>query len=157
MSRVEKRLAELGYTLPPAPPTMANYVPCVQTGNVLYTSGAGCYVNGSPMYVGRLGSDVTIEQGYEAAKVTVLNLLAILKNEIGDLDRITRIVKLFALVSSEPDFYEQPTVINGASDFLIEIFGEAGKHARAAAGTSVLPFNNPIEIELVVEISAATN
>ena len=100
---------------------------------------------------------MTIEQGYEAAKVTVLNLLAILKNEIGDLDRITRIVKLFALVSSEPDFYEQPTIINGASDFLIEIFGEAGKHARAAAGTSVLPFNNPIEIELVVEISAETN
>jgi enamine deaminase RidA (YjgF/YER057c/UK114 family) len=105
------------------------------------------------MYLGRLGADVTIEQGYEAAKVTVLNLLAIIKSEIGDLDRITRIVKLFALVSSAHDFYEQPRVINGASDFLIEIFGEAGKHARAAAGTSVLPFNNPIEIEMIVEVS----
>lgn len=100
---------------------------------------------------------MTIEQGYEAAKVTVLNLLAILKNEIGDLDRITRIVKLFALVSSEPVVYEQPAVINGATDFLIEIFGESGKHARAAAGTSVLPFNNPIEIELIVEIISETN
>ncbi|MGG4460388.1 RidA family protein [Brevibacillus porteri] len=153
MSKVEQRLKELGYELPPVPPTMANYVSCVQTGNVIYTSGAGCYVNGNPMYIGRLGSDVTIEQGYEAAKVTVLNLLAILKSEIGDLDRITRIVKLFALVSSAPDFYEQPRVVNGASDFLIEIFGEAGKHARAAAGTSVLPFNNPIEIEMIVEVN----
>ncbi|ATF12568.1 RidA family protein [Brevibacillus sp. HB1.2] len=153
MSKVEQRLKELGYELPPVPPTMANYVSCVQTGNVIYTSGAGCYVNGNPIYLGRLGSDVTIEQGYEAAKVTVLNLLAILKSEIGDLDRITRIVKLFALVSSAPDFYEQPRVVNGASDFLIEIFGEAGKHARAAAGTSVLPFNNPIEIEMIVEVN----
>ncbi|MED1802158.1 RidA family protein [Brevibacillus porteri] len=153
MSKVEERLKELGYELPTVPPTMANYVSCVQTGNVIYTSGAGCYVNGNPMYLGRLGLDVTIEQGYEAAKVTVLNLLAILKSEIGDLDRITRIVKLFALVSSAPDFYEQPRVVNGASDFLIEIFGEAGKHARAAAGTSVLPFNNPIEIEMIVEVN----
>ncbi|MDC0764360.1 RidA family protein [Brevibacillus sp. AG] len=153
MSKVEERLKELGYELPTVPPTMANYVSCVQTGNVIYTSGAGCYVNGNPMYLGRLGLDVTIEQGYEAAKVTVLNLLAILKSEIGDLDRITRIVKLFALVSSALDFYEQPRVVNGASDFLIEIFGEAGKHARAAAGTSVLPFNNPIEIEMIVEVN----
>lgn len=152
MSKVEQRLKELGYELPPVPPTMANYVSCVQTGNLIFTSGAGCYVNGSPMFLGRLGADVTIEQGYDAAKVTVLNLLAILKSEIGDLDRITRIVKLFALVSSAPDFYEQPRVINGASDFLIEIFGDAGKHARAAAGTSMLPFNNPIEIEMIVEI-----
>lgn len=155
MSKVEQRLKVLGYELPPVPPTMANYVSCVQTGNVIFTSGAGCYVNGSPMYLGRLGADVTIEQGYMAAKVTVLNLLAILKSEIGDLDRITRIVKLFALVSSTDDFYEQPRVINGASDFLVEIFGEAGKHARAAAGTSVLPFNNPIEIEMIVEVSPA--
>ncbi|WP_409178249.1 RidA family protein [Brevibacillus fortis] len=153
MSKVEQRLKELGYELPPVPPAMANYVSCVQTGNIIYTSGAGCYVNGNPLYLGRLGTDVTIEQGYEAAKITVLNLLAILKSEIGDLDRITRIVKLFALVSSAPDFYEQPRVINGASDFLIEIFGEVGKHARAAAGTSVLPFNNPIEIEMIVEVN----
>ncbi|KZE47141.1 hypothetical protein AV540_20295 [Brevibacillus parabrevis] len=153
MSRIEQRLKELGYTLPPPPPRMANYVSCVQTGNLVYTSGAGCYVDDKPLYLGRLGTDVTIEQGYEAAKITALNLLALLKSEIGDLDRITRIVKLFALVSSAPDFYEQPQVINGASDFFIEVLGEAGRHARAAAGTSVLPFNNPIEIELIVEVS----
>lgn len=153
MSKIENRLQQLGYTLPPPPPTMANYVSCVRTGNLLYTSGAGCYVDGKPLYLGRLGADVTIEEGYEAAKITALNLLSMLKAELGDLDRIVRKVKLFALVSSAPDFYEQPRVINGASDLLIEVFGEAGKHARAAAGTSVLPFNNPLEIELIVEVS----
>ncbi|EJL39588.1 RidA family protein [Brevibacillus agri] len=153
MSKIENRLQQLGYTLPPPPPTMANYVSCVRTGNLLYTSGAGCYVDGKPLYLGRLGADVTIEEGYEAAKITALNLLSMLKAELGDLDRIVRMVKLFALVSSAPDFYEQPRVINGASDLLIEVFGEAGKHARAAAGTSVLPFNNPLEIELIVEVS----
>lgn len=106
MSKIENRLQQLGYTLPPPPPTMANYVSCVRTGNLLYTSGAGCYVDGKPLYLGRLGADVTIEEGYEAAKITALNLLSMLKAELGDLDRIVRMVKLFALVSSAPDFYE---------------------------------------------------
>ncbi|RNB87053.1 RidA family protein [Brevibacillus fluminis] len=154
MSNIEQRLRELGYELPHPPAVMANYVSCVQTGNLIFTSGAGCYIGGSPKYTGRLGEQVTIEQGYEAGKITVLNLLAILKAHLGDLDRIERIVKLFALVSSAPDFYDQPKVINGASDFLIEILGERGRHARVAAGTSVLPFNNPIEIDLIVELKA---
>jgi enamine deaminase RidA (YjgF/YER057c/UK114 family) len=152
MSAIEQRLHELGLVLPEPPARMANYISCAQTGHLLYTSGAGCYVNGSPLYLGRLGSDVTIEQGYEAARITVLNLLSIVKAEIGDLDRISRFIKLLCFVSSAPDFYQQPQVMNGASDLLVDIFGENGRHTRSAVGTSVLPFNNPIEIEAIIEL-----
>ena len=152
MSTIEQRLRELGLELPEPPARMANYISCVQTGQLLYTSGAGCYVNGSPLFTGRLGSDVTIEQGYAAARITVLNLLSIVKAEIGDLDRISRFIKLLCFVSSAPDFYQQPQVMNGASDLLVDIFGENGRHTRSAVGTSVLPFNNPIEIEAIIEL-----
>lgn len=154
MSIIEDRLKELGYVLPAPPPKLANYVSCVLVNDILYTSGAGCYVEEKPLFLGRLGEEVTIEQGYEAAKITVLNLLSIVKEEIGDLDRMDRFVKLLGFVSSAPDFYEQPRIINGASDFLIEIMGEKGKHARSAVGTSVLPFNNPIEIEAIIKIKS---
>jgi len=151
---IENRLKELDIVLPPSLPPLANYVSCVRSGNLLFTSGAGCFVDGKPLYTGRLGRDLTVEQGYEAARVTVLNLLRVIQNELGSLDRVKRIVKLLGFVSSSDDFYDQPLVINGASDLLTEIFGEQGKHARSALGTSVLPMNLPVEIEMIVEIKA---
>jgi enamine deaminase RidA (YjgF/YER057c/UK114 family) len=152
MSVIENRLRELGLILPPAPTPMANYVTCLQVSNLIYTSGSSCFVDGRPFYTGRLGVDLTTEQGYEAAKITVLNLLSTIKAEIGELDRIERFIKVLGLVSSGQDFYEQAQVINGASDLLVDIFGEKGKHTRSALGTSVLPFNLPVEIEMIVQI-----
>ncbi|USG68226.1 RidA family protein [Brevibacillus ruminantium] len=154
MSSVEHRLKELDIVLPPSQPPLANYVSCVRSGNLIFTSGAGCFVDGQPLYTGRLGRDLSVEQGYEAAQVTALHLLSVIKAEIGSLDRVERIVKMLGLVSSADDFYEQPQVINGASDLLVQIFGEKGKHARSALGTSVLPMNLPVEIELIAEVKA---
>lgn len=152
MSVIENRLREIGLALPSAPSPMANYVTCLQVDNLVYTSGASCFVDGRPIYTGRLGTDLTIEQGYEASRITALNLLSVIKAEIGDLDRIERIVKVLGLVSSAQDFYEQPRVINGASDLFVEVFGEKGMHTRSALGTSVLPFNIPVEIEMIVQV-----
>lgn len=152
MSEVEKRLKELGIELPkPSKPT-AVYVPAVTTGNLVYTSGNDCKVNGEFLYTGKLGKDLTLEQGQEAARQTMINLLAVLKKHIGDLDRINRIVKVLGFVNSTPDFTDQPLVINGASELLEEVFGDRGKHARSAIGTNVLPFDIPVEIEMIVEI-----
>ena len=152
MSEVEKRLKELGIELPkPSKPT-AVYVPAVTTGNLVYTSGKDCKVNGEFLYTGKLGKDLTLEQGQEAARQTMINLLAVLKKHIGDLDRINRIVKVLGFVNSTPDFTDQPLVINGASELLEEVFGDRGKHARSAIGTNVLPFDIPVEIEMIVEI-----
>ncbi|WP_170008273.1 RidA family protein [Bacillus fonticola] len=152
MSLVEKRLAELGYVLPANPKPLANYVTTNKSGNLLYTSGSGCFVNGKPFYQGRVGDDLTVEQGYDAAKLTVLNLFSMIKGEIGDLDRIRKVVKLLGFVNSSPDFFDQPAVMDGASDFLHDVLSEKGRHARSAIGTSVLPMNLPVEIELIVEI-----
>ncbi|MDQ0220757.1 RidA family protein [Peribacillus cavernae] len=152
MSLIEKRLKEIGLVLPSAPSPMANYVACLQVNNVVYTSGSTCFMDGKPLYTGRLGTDLTTDQGYEAAKITVLNLISIIKAEIGDLDRIEQIIKVLGLVSSAQDFYEQAQVINGASDLLVDVFGERGKHTRSALGTSVLPFNFPVEIEMIVQL-----
>lgn len=154
MTQIEQRIIELGLELPLAPSPMANYVTCLQVNEFIYTSGSSCFVDGKPLFTGRLGSDLTIEQGYEASRITVLNLLSVIKAEIGDLDRIERFVKVLGLVSSANDFYDQARVINGASDLLVEIFGEKGKHTRSALGTSVLPFNIPVEIELIVKLKA---
>ena len=152
MSKIEQRLNELGIVLPPTSEPKFSYVPVNQTGNLLYTSGFDCRVNGKLIYEGKLGSDLTIEQGQEAARQVVINLLAAMKGYLGDLDRIVKIVKMLAFVNSAPGFCEQPYVVNGASDLLIQIFGENGRHARSAIGTSDLPFHTPVEIELVVEI-----
>ncbi|KON90440.1 hypothetical protein AF332_26360 [Sporosarcina globispora] len=134
-----------------SPQPMANYVTVRRSGQLLYLSGAGPFVNGKPAYTGRVGKDVTLEEAYNAAKISALNLLSMIKGEVGSLDNI-RIVKLLGFVSSEDDFYQQPEVINGASDFLVEVLGENGKHSRSALGTSVLPFNIPVEIEMIAEI-----
>lgn len=152
MSNVEKRLAELGYELPPTPKPLAHYVTTRRTGNLLYTSGSGCFANGKPLYQGRLGQEITMEQGYEIAKLTALNLLSVIKGEIGDLDNIRQVVKMLGFVNSSNDFFNQPEVINGASDLLVDVLLEKGKHARSALGTNVLPSNIPIEIEMIVEV-----
>lgn len=152
MSKIEQRLQELGITLPPSPEPRFTYIPCNQTGNLVYTSGQDSRINGELIYEGKLGRDLTIEQGQEAARVTMINCLAVLKGYLGDLDRVVKVVKVLGFVNSAPGFADQPYVMNGGSDLLVEVFGEAGRHARSAIGTSELPFNTPVEIEIIVEV-----
>lgn len=153
MSKIEEKLREIGISLPEPPEPAAVYVPAQTTGNLVFTSGNDCRINGEFLYTGKLGKDLTIEQGKEASRQTMINLLAVLKAHLGNLDRINKIVKILAFVNSSPEFIEQPYVINGASELLEEVFGEKGKHARSAIGTSNLPFNIPVEIEMIVEIN----
>lgn len=152
MSKVEQKLLDMGIVLPPSPEPRFTYVPCKRTGNLLYLSGQDCRINGELMYEGKVGSDLTIEQGQEAARQVIINCLAVLKGYLGDLDRVVQIVKLLGFVNSAPGFGDQPYVMNGASNLLVEVFGEDGRHARSAIGTSDLPFHTPVEIEIIVEI-----
>jgi enamine deaminase RidA (YjgF/YER057c/UK114 family) len=149
----EARLKALGIELPPAPKPLASYVPAVRSGNLVFLAGQGPTAGGKPVVTGKVGADLTEEQGYKAARTTILNSLAVLRAEIGTLDRVRRIVKLVGWVNSAPGFARQPWVINGASDLLVEIFGDAGRHARSAVGANELPLDIPVEIELVVEIA----
>jgi enamine deaminase RidA (YjgF/YER057c/UK114 family) len=152
---VEKKLTALGLTLPPIPTPIANYVPAVRTGNLVFISGHGpvTMVDGKVSYIrGKVGRELTVEQGYEAAKVVTLNMLQSLKGVIGDLDRVRRIVKLLGFVNCTEDFPDQPKVINGASDLLVELYGDRGRHARSAVGMYQLPFGIAVEIEMVVEV-----
>ena len=153
----EARLKELKIELPPAPKPLASYIPAVQTGNLIFLAGQGPTRDGKVTITGKVGSDLTEGQGYKAARETVLVALAALKAEIGSLDRVKRIVKVNGFVNSAPGFDRQPWVINGASDLLVEIFGDAGKHARTSVGVSELPLNIPVEVEIVVEITPAKN
>ena len=152
----EARLKDLKIVLPPAPNPVASYVPAVRSGDLIFLAGQGPMSAGRPTMSGKVGSDLSEEQGNKAARETVFNLLAALKAEIGSLDRVKRIVKLTGFVNSAPGFTRQPWVVNGASDLLVEIFGEAGKHARSSVGVSELPMNIPVEIELVVEVVPST-
>ena len=154
MSEIEDKLKELGYELPPPrPPGAGNIIPAVRTGNLVYLSGTGPGVpGGGLLHEGKLGSEVTIEQGYDCARQTMLNLLTNLKGEIGDLDKVKRVVKLLCMVNSEPDFGDTPRVANGASDLLISLYGDRGRHARSAVGMATLPGGMPIEIEMIVEV-----
>ena len=152
MGIIEKKLKEMGIDISNAPKPAASYIPAVQTGNLVYTAGQASKKDGNLVYRGKLGKDLTVEEGYEAAKISIINCLAVLKDHLGSLDRITRVVKLLGFVASTPDFDQQPYVINGASDLLIKLFGEKGKHARSAIGTNVLPFGTPVEIEMIVEV-----
>ena len=152
---VEKKLAELGLSLPPSPAPVANYVPAVRSGNLLFVSGHGPALvkDGKIEYIrGKLGRDLTVEQGYEAAKQVMLNILQSIKGVIGDLDKVRRIVKVLGFVNCTEDFPDQPKVINGASDLLVALYGEGGRHARSAVGMQQLPFGIAIEIEMVVEV-----
>lgn len=150
---IEQRLKELGVQLPEAPKPAAVYVPLKRfSNNLVYVSGQDCRVNGKLLFEGKVGSDLTIEQGKQAARQAMINTLAVLKAEIENLDRVKQFVKLLGFVNSADGFIEQPYVINGASEFLEEVFGEKGKHARSALSASELPFNTPVEIETLVEL-----
>jgi enamine deaminase RidA (YjgF/YER057c/UK114 family) len=152
MSEIEKKLGELGIILPGQTKSMGNYVTVRRSGNMLYLSGNGPMREGKVVMSGKLGADLTVEQGYEAARITAINILGVLKSELGDLDKINQFVKVLSFVQSTDDFFDQPKVINGASDLFVEVLGEKGRHARSAIGTSVLPFNLPVEIEVIVEV-----
>lgn len=151
----EAQLKALGIELPPAPKPVANYVPAVRTGNLVFLAGQGPLVAGKPAMTGKVGGDVSEEDGARAARMTILNSLAALRAEIGSLDRVRRILKLTVWVNSAPGFTRQPAVANGASDLLVQIFGERGRHARSAVSANELPFNMPVEIEMIVEVSSS--
>ena len=153
MSIIETRLSELGLTLPEAAAPAANYVPYVRTGNLVVVSGQITTENGELKYIGRVGQDFTTEEAYEAAKLCGLNLIAQVKAACGgDLDRVKRVVRLGGFVNCTDDFTGQPQVINGASDLMAEVFGDAGKHARAAVGVNTLPLGVAVEVEGMFEI-----
>lgn len=154
MSQAEQRLKELGLTLPEPPTPLAAYAPSVRTGNLVFVSGQGPTKDGKPVYLGRVGADLTLEEGREAARLVILNALAVLKAEAGSLDNVARIVKLLGWVNSAPDFVEQPQVINGASELLEDVFGERGKHARSAVSAHTLPGGIAVEIEMIAELKA---
>lgn len=150
--KIQEKLKELGIQLPPPSRPMANYEMSARIGNALYSSGAGYMKDGKPAITGKLGEDVSMEQGYHAARGTALQLLSNLQDELGSLDKIKSFVKILGFVNSTDDFIRQPEVINGASDIIIEVFGDKGKHARSAVGVNTLPFDLPVEIELIVEL-----
>lgn len=152
MSLIETRLAELGLELPPAPAPAANYVPFVRTGNQLFVSGQ-ISSDATGLITGRLGADLSIEEGAAAARRCGLALLAQARAALGDLDRVTRVVKLVGFVNSTPDFTDQPKVVNGASDLMVEVFGEAGRHARSAVAAPSLPLGVAVEIEAIFEVA----
>ena len=153
MSEIESRLDQLGISLPAEPVPIANYVPGVRTGNLVYLSGLGpaSRADGTTPS-GKVGRDLTTEEGYEAARLTGINILARMKGELGDLDKVRRVVKLLGMVNSAPDFNQQPAVVNGCSDLLVEVFGERGRHARSAVGMASLPNDIPVEIEVIIEV-----
>ena len=148
----EARLKALGIELPPAPNPVANYVNGVRTGNLIFLAGKGPRRADGSEITGKLGAGVTIEQGYEGARLTAINQLAVLKEMLGDLRKVKRVVKVLGMVNSDPDFVQQPAVINGFSDLIVEVFGERGRHARAAVGMASLPRGQAVEIEMIVEI-----
>jgi enamine deaminase RidA (YjgF/YER057c/UK114 family) len=152
MSAVEDRLAGLGRTLPGVAAPVAAYVPAVRSGDYVFTSGQLPMVDGSLAATGKVGAEVSAEDAKQLAATCVLNALAAIKAEIGDLDRVRRIVKVVGFVASTPDFTGQPGVVNGASELLGEVFGDKGVHARSAVGVAVLPLDAPVEVELIVEI-----
>jgi len=152
MSKVEERLKALGHTVPDPGPPVANFVNAVRTGNLVFVSGNGPRRDGEYVYRCKVGKDVDVETGRKAAELVMLNCLGSLKQEIGDLDKVKRVVKLLGMVNAVPEFTEQPKVINGASDLLVAAFGEAGRHARSAVGMGSLPFDITVEIEMIVEV-----
>ncbi len=149
----EQKLNELGLTLPQPPKPVANYVPAVKTGNLRFVSGHGPYNDGKTKISGKVGRELTIEEGYQTARNVALNCLASVRDTIGDLNKVKRVVKLLGMVNCIEDFKDSPKVINGCSDLLVTIFGEVGKHARSAVGMQALPNQIPVEIEMILEIS----
>jgi enamine deaminase RidA (YjgF/YER057c/UK114 family) len=152
MSKIEQRIIDLGFVLPETAKPLAAYIPAVQSGNLVFTSGQLPMVAGSLAETGKVGGSVSPERAKELATVCALNALAAVKTVIGDLDKIKRVVKVVGFVSSVPEFSGQPAVANGASEFLGEVFGDKGIHARSAVGVAVLPLDAPVEVELIVEV-----
>ena len=148
----EKKLEALGITLPTISKPSASFAHVVRTRNLLYLSGKGSRNSDGSLITGKVGKDLSVEEGYEASKTIAYQHLAVIKNEIGDLSKVKRIVKVLGMVNAIPSFTQQPQVINGYSDFMVEIFGEKGKHARSAVGMGSLPSNLAVEIEVIVEI-----
>lgn len=152
MGAVEDRLAALGLEVPAVAKPVAAYVPAVRSGSHVFTSGQIPVVDGTPIHLGKVGAEVSLEQAYASARQCVLNAIAAVKAEIGDLDLVKRVVRVGVFVASHPDFIDQAKVANGASELLGEIFGDAGIHARAAVGVAVLPLDVPVEVEIMVEV-----
>jgi enamine deaminase RidA (YjgF/YER057c/UK114 family) len=151
--KIEARLAELGITLPPVGGPAGNYVHAQRTGNLLYLSGKGPRNADGSAPTGKVGADVSAEDAYQHARTVGLTLIAVLKETLGDLDRVTQVVKVLGMVNAAPDFGQQPKVINGCSDLFVEVFGDAGRHARSAVGMGSLPSGITVEIEAIVEVS----
>ncbi len=154
--KVEQELAKLGLKLPEPMPPVANFIPAVKVGPLLFISGHGPRLDGEIKFRGKVGRDLTVEQGYEAAKLVMLNCLGTIKREIGDLDKVERIVKLLGFVNAPEGFRESPKVINGASDLLVQLYGEKGRHARSAIGVAALPNEIAVEIEMIVQLKEGT-
>jgi enamine deaminase RidA (YjgF/YER057c/UK114 family) len=152
MGKVESRITELNLAIPDVPKPVAAYIPAKRAGNLVFTAGHLPIFNGELISKGLLGQDVEIDEAYKAARICTLNAIAAIKGTIGDLDLIKQIVRVVGYVASVPTFTQQPAVVNGASELLLEIFGENGKHARSAVGMAVLPLNASVEIELTVEL-----
>ena len=148
----EEKLGELGIELPGVPKPLCSYVPFVRTGDLVYLSGMLPLKDGRLLKTGKLGAGVTLEDGVLCARTAAINALAVLKSAIGSLDNVKRCVKISGFVASADDFIDQPKVMNGASDLLFEVFGEAGRHARAAVGVNVLPMDSPVEVEFIFEV-----
>jgi len=153
MSRIEQRISELGLELAEPTQPVANYVQAVRVGQLVYVSGHGPMPDPNNEFVGKVGADIDVETAYRAARVTILGCLSTLRAEIGDLDRVEQIVKLLGMVNSAAGFNKQPQVINGASDCLVEIFGDKGRHARSAVGMAELPGGIAVEIEMIVKVA----
>ena len=152
MGKIAARLAELGISLPEVVRPVGAYVPAVRSGSYVYVSGQLPLVGGKPVFAGKVGAEVTPEQGKEAARLSGINALAALASVVGSLDKVKRIVKVTGFVASAPGFTAQPGVVNGASELFKDVFGEAGRHARAAVGVAELPLGVPVEVELIAEV-----
>lgn len=150
----EQRIAELKLELPPAPAPVATYVTAVQVGTILYVSGHGPYKSDGTLHIGRLGDDYNLEQGYAAARQVGLAMLSTLRTKLGSLDKVKRLVKVLGLVRSTDDFLDQPKVINGFSDLMVEVFGDNGRAARSAVGTNALPSGIAVEVEAIFELNS---
>jgi enamine deaminase RidA (YjgF/YER057c/UK114 family) len=148
----EQKLKDLGITLPTPPQPIANYVRAVRAGNFLFVSGHGPYNDGKIKMAGKVGRELTVEEGYQVARNVGLNCLATVKAAVGDMDKVKQVVKLLGMVNCTEDFKDQPKVINGCSDLLVEVFGEIGKHARSAVGMQALPNGIPVEIEMILDV-----
>jgi enamine deaminase RidA (YjgF/YER057c/UK114 family) len=149
----EQRLEQLGISLSELAPPQGTYVQSVRTGNLVFTAGSGCYRDGGWVYQGRVPDEVSLEEARDAARITGINLLAILRAALGSLDKVTQVVKVTGFVASAPGFRQQPEVLNGASELFIEVFSVEGNHARSAVGVSQLPLDMPVEIEMIVEVA----